>query len=267
MGELGLWSEAKQQQLRALYSDHTLPISEIAMQLGFSSKAIGNQARSLGLRRRHKNADINQRYFHDIATTEQAYLLGLLAADGSVSSTPGRYDICLALKRSDEELIVRFQQAVAPQAVMSYDRHLVRVRVGCKQMVVDLAEYNVIPRKSYNFTWPQKLLHELASPFLLGYFDGDGCLSRHANGRLQWTLLGCEAFLWEAREHIARLSGVNVSFPAQSDKRIKHVYRIDAMSEKAIAIDGVLNASRLGLARKHIPIALKNLPSDAESAQ
>ena len=162
---------------------------------------------------------------------------------------------------------MRFRDAVAPQAVLSYDRHLVRVRVGCKQMVTDLAEYNVIPRKSYNFAWPQKLPRELAIPFLLGYFDGDGCLSRHANGRLQWTLLGCEAFLWEAREHIARSSGVNVSFPAQSDQRIKHVYRIDAMAKKAIAIDRALNASGQGLPRKHLPIAHENAPTSVENPQ
>jgi hypothetical protein len=261
------WSEAEQQQLRTLYSDRTLSLNEIAAKLGRSSTSIEHRARRLGLQRRHKNAEINQRYFQDIATTEQAYLLGLLAADGSISSTPGRYNICLALKRSDAELIVRFRDAVAPEAVLSYDRHLVRVRVGCKQMVADLADYNIIPRKSYNFAWPQKLPHELATPFLLGYFDGDGCLSRHANGRLQWTLLGCEAFLWEAREHIARLSGVNVSFPAQSDKRIKHVYRIDAMSEKAIAIDRALNASGHGLPRKHLPIAHDDAPTNVENLQ
>ncbi len=267
MDKPGSWSKAEQQKLHALYSDRTLPINEIAAQLGRSSEAIGKQARTLRLRRRHKNADINQRYFHDIATTEQAYLLGLLAADGSISSTPGCYNICLALKRSDAALIVRYRDAVAPEAVLSYDRHLVRVRVGCKQMVADLAEYNVIPRKSYNFAWPQKLRSELAMPFLLGYFDGDGCLSRHANGRLQWTLLGCEAFLWEAREHIARSSGVSVSFPAQSDKRIKHVYRIDAMSEKATAIDRALNASGQGLPRKHLPIAHEDAPTNVENPQ
>jgi hypothetical protein len=146
----------------------------------------------------------HRRYFQDIVTLEQAYLLGLLAADGSVSSTSGRY----------------------------------------------------------NFAWPQKLLDEMAIPFLLGYFDGDGCLSAHANGRLQWTLLGCEAFLWKAREHITRWSGVGVSFPAQSDKRIKHVYRIDAMADKAMAIDRALNASELGLPRKHLPGLLEERAAD-----
>jgi hypothetical protein len=38
------WSEAEQQMLRTLYSDRTLPISEIAAKLGRSSEAIGKQA-------------------------------------------------------------------------------------------------------------------------------------------------------------------------------------------------------------------------------
>lgn len=242
--------------MHELYAEGLL-IHNIAGQLGRSGEAIEKKARSLGLWKRHKNADINSRYFRDIASPEQAYFLGLLAADGSISSAPSHYNICLALKRSDADLVTRFRDAVAPGAVPGYDRHLVRVRIGSKEMVADLAEYNIVPRKSYSFNWPQKLSRELAMPFLLGYFDGDGSLSVHASGRLQWVLLGCEDFLWQAREILAEWSGVNVSFPAQSDKRIKHLYRIDVMDGKAIAIDRVLNASGLGLPRKHLPGVLE----------
>ena len=118
MDEPGLWSEAEKQKLRILYSDRTLSLNEIASKFGRSSTSIEHRARKLGLQRRHKHAAINQRYFQEITSTEQAYLLGLLAADGSISSTPGRYNICLALKHSDAELIMRFRDAIAPQAVV-----------------------------------------------------------------------------------------------------------------------------------------------------
>jgi hypothetical protein len=254
------WTEAEEIQLLILYADAQLSLSEIAEQLGRSGEATEKKARALGLWKRHRNATIDRRYFQAVSTPQQAYFLGLLAADGSVSSTRFRYNICLALKRSDEDLVARFRDAVAPDALLSYDRHLVRVRVGCKEMVADLAAYNIVPRKSYSFDWPLRLAAEMAMPFLLGYFDGDGCLSVHASGRIQWTLLGCENFLWEARDRIAQWSGVTVSFPAQSDRRVKHLYRIDAMSDKAIAIDKALNASELGLPRKHLQAVLGKLP-------
>jgi len=254
------WLEAEELQLRILYGAQ-VPLDEIATKLGRTNEAINKRARVLGLWKRHPNADIQRDYFSNITISQQAYLLGLLAADGSISSNRSRYSICLALKRSDEELVLRFRDTVAPNAVIDYDRHLVRVRVGCKEMVADLAKYNVVPRKSYSYTWPQKLPNELAMPFLLGYFDGDGCLSVHASGRLQWSLLGCEEFLWAAREHLARWSGVNLSFPAQSDKRIKHLYRIDAMSTKAIATEKALNVEGLGLPRKHLPGVLEQRTS------
>jgi hypothetical protein len=63
MDERGPWSEAEQQKLRTVYSDHTLSLNEIAAKLGRSSISIEHGARTLGLRRRHKNAAINQRYF------------------------------------------------------------------------------------------------------------------------------------------------------------------------------------------------------------
>ena len=86
MGEPGQWSEAEHQRLRTLYGDSTLSLNEIAAKFGRSSTSIEHRARKLGLQRRHKHANINQRYFHDITTLEQAYLLGLLAADGSVAA-------------------------------------------------------------------------------------------------------------------------------------------------------------------------------------
>jgi intein/homing endonuclease len=250
------WIETEDLQLRALY-DAQIPIAEIATRLGRSDEAITKRARLLGRWKRHRNADISVRFFEDISTAEQAYFLGLLASDGNVHLSKSRYSICLALKRSDVDLVVRFRDAIAPNAQLSYDRHLVRLRIGCKPMVADLAAYNIVPRKSYTFNWPDKLPNDLAMPFLLGYFDGDGCLSLHASGRLQWSLLGCEDFLWKAREHIAHWSGIITSFPAQSDQRIKHLYRIDAMSDKARMLDMALNTCGLGLPRKHLPDVLK----------
>lgn len=245
------WNTVEDLQLCSLYGAQ-VPVAEIAASLGRSAEAVTKRARALGCWKRHPNAIIRSRYFQQITTADQAYFLGLLAADGSIDRRESRYTICLALKHSDRGLVERFRDIVAPGAVLGIDRHLVRLRIGCKEMVADLATYGIVPRKSYSLTWPQNLPQEQTAPFLLGYFDGDGCLSRHTSGRLQWSLLGCEAFLWSAREHIERLAKVAASFPAQSDPRVPHLFRIDAMDAKAMAIDRVLNASGLGLPRKHL---------------
>jgi len=90
---------------------------------------------------------------------------------------------------------------------------------------------------------------------LLGYFDGDGSFTPRAGRRnYQWLLLGTLDFLWVAREYIQRYVGVEIKEPVRAHKHISpHLYRISANGPRAPIIDRVLNASGLGLPRKHLP--------------
>lgn len=122
-------------------------------------------------------------------------------------------------------------------------------------MVQDVMALGIGPRKANTLMWPN-IPEAFVSPFLLGYFDGDGSFQkRRANGSYMWTLLGTLPFLTVAWQYIQQLAGVEIREPVRCHKHSSpHLYRMHAHGPRAITIDRMLNASGIGLPRKHLDI-------------
>jgi hypothetical protein len=217
-------------------------------------------------------------YFSTVDTPMQAYLLGLLAADGNVYVNPRRaeYKVCIKLHQDDELLVRRVRDQLAPSVKLTYPKpHYVRFDVCSQHMVNDLAVYGVVPRKTWNLPWPAALPEPMAMPFLLGYFDGDGTMivlkPRPEKGMyepyLRWQLVGHYAFLLEVRKRIYDWCGVELAFPHLPSAETSFLYRIATSGERAASIDRVLNACGLGLARKHLPGAWERYRMRIEEEQ
>jgi hypothetical protein len=150
--------------------------------------------------RRHARHD----YFSAIDTPEKAYHLGLLAADGNVLDSVPRITLELAVK--DLILVEHFRDAIAPGVRIRRrpPRGLGRQEtaffaITSAELVNDLGKWGIVPRKTWSYSWPDHLPHEMKRPYLLGHFDGDGftTISRHSGkyeyGR--WGIVGTHAFL------------------------------------------------------------------------
>lgn len=202
-------------------------------------------------------------YFHNIDTPMQAYLLGLLAADGNVYIDQKRhgYKISIKLHRDDELLVTRMRDELAATVRLNYPGNQCRFEVCSQRMMRDLARYGIVPRKTWHLLWPEELPEVMAMPFLLGYFDGDGTMvgmpPRPHKGMhdpyLIWHLVGHYEFLMEVRKRILAWCGVETAPPNLPNAKTSFLYRLSTSGEKAEAIDRVLNSSGLGLPRKHIP--------------
>jgi hypothetical protein len=168
-------------------------------------------------RRQWTRRHIVQDYFHVIDNARKAYLLGLLAADGSVLETPPRVSLELAIR--DRELVELFRDEVAP-AVRTRRRprrlrngqDSVLVAVTSAQLAADLGKWGVVPRKSWTYRWPTHLPEEMKRPYLLGHFDGDGfiTISRRGRDRVygRWGLLGTRAFLESVMDFLCENVGI-----------------------------------------------------------
>lgn len=202
-------------------------------------------------------------YFSSIDRPIKAYLLGLIAADGNVYVNTARaeYKVSLALHRNDAMLVERCRDELAPTVNLNYPSNKVRFEVCSQQMQADLAQYGIIPRKTWNLPWPKALPEAMAMPFLLGYFDGDGTLMvqkpRPEKGMpepyLRWQLVGHYDFLMDVRARIHLWCGVEMAPPRLPDTKTSFLYGIATSGERVESIDRVLNASGLGLPRKHLP--------------
>jgi hypothetical protein len=249
------WTPEQDAYLVARYADSQ--IAEMAQVLGHTALGVHRRARFLGLLRARTLATqaIIHDYFSMLDTPLKAYVLGLLAADGSVSSDEPR--IRLALHTKDIGLVEMVRTELAPHTPLRQRGDAIYLGMSSPQIVADLASYGVVPRKSYCLAWPGHLPTSLQHAFLLGYFDGDGSVSmtrRRATGNTSptWTLYGLQAFLSSVSEVIELHTGVRVSGPTP-DRRKATLHRIYACGQNARRIDGWLHKDGLGLARKRIP--------------
>lgn len=133
------------------------------------------------------NKNLKEDYFAMIDSHEKAYWLGFLFTDGSVDQYKGHGRIRLQLQEQDLEILKKFKEDLNIKSQIIYDK---RVNSTCcsvefmsKKMFNDLAKYGIVPQKTYKTKHlPYNLIpQEFLYSFILGLFDGDGCLTYSAN--------------------------------------------------------------------------------------
>lgn len=123
-----------------------------------------------------KNNAIHTGFLENIDTPLKAYFLGWMYSDGSVSAR----NIRIAIQKPDEEVLQLFHQAFG--GVLKYYPAKERQQA---QAVLEIysnpdAQYLIklgcFPNKSYVGMMFPKLEFYLYRYFILGFFDGDGCI-------------------------------------------------------------------------------------------
>jgi hypothetical protein len=243
------WSDAEINELKRRYPAEAPAV--IARQLGRSLSAVYQQAIYLGLHSRKAliGLAVNHGYFNEITTTEQAYILGLLAADGNVSDS-GRISFGLQLK--DIDLVRSVRDILSPRSKLCEAnrrrRRFMSFSVTSPALAADLARWGVVPRKSYSIVWPTGL-GELQRPFLLGYFDGDGCTYVIKDRYPGWNACsGSETFLIDMKEYILKSTGVTLQKIQR--RRNTSLYQVSKTGAGAYTLNQWLHQDGLGLARK-----------------
>jgi hypothetical protein len=254
-----VWNEQDIADLCRMYVDEDVSIAEMTGRFDCTWRVICHKAEVFKLCRPRPNTrQVKRDYFHSIDTNEKAYWLGFLAADGTVYIGGRQHAVRLDLQPRDLHWLTRFRDTIAPGAkITQHAERSFSVSIGSREMVQDLVALGIGPRKSNTLEWPH-IPEPFVKPFLLGYFDGDGSFSPRSGRRdYQWLLLGTFAFLSTARRYIQDYAGVVIKEPVRAHRHTSpHLYRLSANGPRAPIIDRTLNASGLGLPRKHLPAAI-----------
>ena len=134
--------------------------------------------------------EVNDLYFSK-QSPNMAYLLGMFAADGCVYEKTNA--IKLTLASADKEYLELIKKEMSIQSeIKDYETSQgyknSELRFSSFQIKKDFADYNITPRKTYHFKFPQKLKKEYYKDFIRGYFDGDGCVSTAGKNAIRWQL-------------------------------------------------------------------------------
>jgi hypothetical protein len=257
------WTEADEQLLRELYPNLNISREEIARRLNRTWRSCQHKIHQLNLsslRERNNPCAVRRDYFRVIDTAEKAYWLGFIAADGCVYIGGRQHTLSISLQLRDQHWLERFRDIIAPEMKLSIHAkpRSCSLSIGSQELVADLLALGITPRKSNTLEWPN-VPEAHVIPFLLGYFDGDGCWYQRpgkTKPQYSWYLVGTQPFLMKAREHLVQCTGVELMYPVRARKNVSpHLYMLYAHKHAPI-IDRILNASGMGLPRKHLPVSI-----------
>ncbi|PWT34078.1 hypothetical protein DKZ22_09520 [Limosilactobacillus reuteri] len=159
-----------------------------------TNKQVRTKASVMGLSK--KKHDYDRRYFEYIDTSEKAYWLGFMFADGYITRKERENgqttsEVAIELNEKDCSHLQKFNEALGNGSDIKFkiqkDRMIksVHVRGGHKtvtvryyssEMYFDLVDKGVVQNKTYRFEFP-KVEEKYFFNFLLGVIDGDGYIS------------------------------------------------------------------------------------------
>lgn len=129
----------------------------------------------------NKVYQMNENYFSEINSHEKAYILGFIYADGNIINNLEKTKYCLRIVQKGErkdvlEKIVKALNSNIP--IKEYVPNVFSIAFCSKQIANDLTKLGAIPNKSLVLQFPTEDIvpKKYMSSFILGCFDGDGCV-------------------------------------------------------------------------------------------
>ena len=126
-----------------------------------------------------------QSLFSKVDNEYTAYTLGLITADGNIDKG---YSVAIDLTYGDKKLLEQINSKLLNNTghIFQYGENtkthrnspMVRLRFNGKQICNNLAQYGVVPKKSYLLQHLQYFEEPLMHHYLRGLFDGDGVVSK-----------------------------------------------------------------------------------------
>lgn len=121
---------------------------------------------------------------------DMAYILGFLAADGNVSKKENT--IKIALSSVDVDFLEEIHKRIGGRPIKIFMNNkgynVAEWSVSSRKIKQDLCVYNIVPNKTFTYTFPTNLNFLYWRDFIRGYFDGDGTVCMAGTGALRVSL-------------------------------------------------------------------------------
>lgn len=148
-----------------------------------------------------------------------AWCLGFIAADGCVligKRDSGTLSITVSLK--DKEILEKINYHMKSNyKIKNIKTNLntiaCRLDITVREVVDDLINLGITPRKSKTLKWPNSIPEEFTWHFIRGYYDGDGSIMTgkgyvnkkgQSNLQLRTSVLGTEQFLKNIKKYFVK---------------------------------------------------------------
>lgn len=186
-------SEQERQEIFNLYQNN-VSIREIAKKTHHGRHAISKMLTDAGVKttvgNHYRKYFFDVDYFEKIDTSEKAYWLGFMYADGCIEPTLyGEESLKLAVGVKDIDVLQKFKQDLKSTYPIRFDESRHHANPACQgqgiccyksqKAVNDLISKGCVRRKSLILEFPteSQVPKKFIYDFIRGYFDGDGSIS------------------------------------------------------------------------------------------
>ena len=181
------------------------------------------------IRDRTSKYKYKQDIFENIDTAEKAYWLGFLAADGCNYQREHNASVILNVHQKDIEHLNKFKQLCNTDAeIKSYIGYegfsnqtpMCKITLNSKKISNDLINKGIVPNKSL-ILQPPHISEQFYKPFILGYFDGDGSISKASQynnynisiqGTQEMLTWICQVLNWDANLEKRNINSTHNSY-------------------------------------------------------
>lgn len=168
-----------------------LSIPKLSVKYNVNTRKISNTLKDNGvIIRNRRKFFYNENFFSQIDNKLKAYWLGFLYADGCVRDIKGGYVLKIKLSCLDENHLMSFLNHIGSNQTdlrtetsrfkgvngKEYKSTGKVLLINSKKIVKDLINLGCGQNKTKNIEFPN-ISSELIPSFILGYFDGDGCIT------------------------------------------------------------------------------------------
>lgn len=123
----------------------------------------------------------NESFFNDIDSELKAYLLGLIAGDGSIENTGKR--ITLHANASDIESLKLFKKSISPNSPIINDEGCYNVRINSTNTVSNICKHlQIKPGSKHDLLLLPSISNKYIWHFVRGLIDSDGSISDPSKG-------------------------------------------------------------------------------------
>ncbi|MCR8648456.1 hypothetical protein [Leptospira interrogans] len=234
---------------------------------------------------------VNDNYFCSIDSQKKAYYLGWLITDGWVNGVVQQNDkvyksnkIGLKIKIGDIDVLEDFKKELDTDSPIKYFKkrppqllknkitgktsiikagEQVCLEVYSHQMQLDLAQYGIVPKKTYTVTFPKKLPIQYYPGFIAGVISGDGCVYLHKNHKtgklLQCNMAGNLGLLKGIRKILIKNIGFNANKKILKNKDSVNLHILDLNQTETIKLYYWLKKNNIALMKRKNKIIEKYL--------
>ena len=170
------FSENEIQKIIELYQMGNISCAKIGEQYDVSESTIVRTLKSNGIEiRRHWVNTFDENYFDIINSSNKAYLLGFLYADGCINKNNS---VSIVVHQKDIEILEMFKKELHANNNIRDVRFKPHVRIDfCSKHLCDsLKKIGCGHNKTFHLSFPD-ISEEFAYDFIRGFMDGDGCIS------------------------------------------------------------------------------------------